>query len=145
MIDKNFKNILEKIDVKAETHIRKFSENSREHWARIGKQLMCRSVYSYILGIRHYAPNRFLALPNFQKRRTLANPVCESQFSRLLVNLCWECQRMLQIFGICLFSAILRESTYVRFHLKVNFTKMQRLDQNYCNWSSYRWTASSIE
>ncbi len=28
---------------------------------------MCRSLYSYILGIRHYAPpNRFSALLNFQ-------------------------------------------------------------------------------
>ncbi len=54
------------ISIKAEPHIRQFSENKRERWARIGKQVMCRVVYSYILTIRHYAPNTFSALPNFQ-------------------------------------------------------------------------------
>ncbi len=42
----------------------------------------------YILGIRHYAPNRFSVFPNFWKRRILANTVWENQFSQLLVNLC---------------------------------------------------------
>ncbi len=45
-------------------------------------------MYLYILGIRHYEPNRFSALPNFWKRWILANIICESQFSRSLVNLC---------------------------------------------------------
>ncbi len=49
---------------------------------------MCGSVYSYILGIRHYAPNTFSVLPKLPSRRILANTICESQFSRLLVNLC---------------------------------------------------------
>ncbi len=53
--------------IKAEPHIRQFLENRRERWARIGEQVMCRLVYSYILAIRHYAPNTFLALPNFWK------------------------------------------------------------------------------
>ncbi len=75
-------------NLKAEPHIRKFSENSRESWARIGEWVMCGSVYSYILGIPYYVPNRFSALSNFWKRRILANAVCESQFLRLLVNLC---------------------------------------------------------
>ncbi len=78
--------------LKAEPHIHLFSENS-ERWARIGEQVICGSVYSYILGIRHYAPNKFSVLPNFWKRQILAKPVCESRFSRLLVNLCenaWE-------------------------------------------------------
>ncbi len=69
-----------------------FSENSGELWARIGEQVMCRSVYSYILGIRHYALNRFSALPNFWKRRKLANTVRKSQFSQLLINLCENTQ-----------------------------------------------------
>ncbi len=80
--------------IKAETSIRKFSENSRERWVRIGERVMGGAVYSYILGIRHYAPNRFSALLNFSKGRILANTVCESQFSWSLVNLCendWEC------------------------------------------------------
>ncbi len=80
------------LDLKAETQMRLFSENCWECWVRIDKQVMCGSVYSYILGIRHYAPNRFSVLPHFWKRRILgrilANTVCESQFSRLLVNLC---------------------------------------------------------
>ncbi len=50
--------------------------------------IVWRLVYSYILVIRRYAPNTFLALPNFRKRQILANTVCESQFSQLLVNLC---------------------------------------------------------
>ncbi len=49
---------------------------------------MCGSVYSYILGTRHYAPISISALLNFQKKRILTNIMCESQFSRLLVNLC---------------------------------------------------------
>ncbi len=53
---------------------------------------MCGLVYSYILAIHHYVPNTFSALPNYWKRRILArilaNTECESQFSRLLVNLC---------------------------------------------------------
>ncbi len=95
-------------NIKAEPHIRQFSKNRRERWVRIGEQVMCRLVYSYILTIRHYAPNTFSALPNFQKRRILArilaNTVCESQFSRLLVNLCENTRERRQIFGIRLFS-----------------------------------------
>ncbi len=81
-------------NIKAEPHICKFLESSRERWVRIGERVICGSVYSYNLGIRHYAPNRFSALPNFWKRRILPNTVCESQFSRSLVSLCenaWEC------------------------------------------------------
>ncbi len=74
--------------VKQKPHIRKFSENNRECWARIGEQEMCGLVYSYILRIRYYAPNRFSVLPNFRKKQILANTIRESQFSRLLINLC---------------------------------------------------------
>ncbi len=84
--------------LKTEPRIHLFSENSREHWARIGEQVMCRSVFSYILGLGHYAPNTFSAHPNLWKRwilvRILVSTVFESQFSWLLVNLCenaWEC------------------------------------------------------
>ncbi len=87
--------------LKEEPHIRFFSENSQEHWARIGQQVMCGSVYSYILGIRHYAPNTFSALPNLRNRRILArifaNTLCESWFSWLLVNLCENAQECLRI------------------------------------------------
>ncbi len=76
------------VDVKAELHIRKFLENSRERYARIGEQVMRGSVYSYILAIRLYAPNTLLALPNLLNRRILANTVYESQFSRSLICLC---------------------------------------------------------
>ncbi len=73
---------------KAHTFI--FREQQR--WARIDEQVMCGSVYLYILDIRRYVPNTFLALPNFWKRwilvRILANTICESQFLQLLVNLC---------------------------------------------------------
>ncbi len=67
------------------TNFRRIAEN-------IGR-VMCRLVYLYILTVHHYAPSTFSALPNFWKRQLLANTVCESQFSRLLVNLCknvWE-------------------------------------------------------
>ncbi len=103
--------------IKAEPHIRLFSENSRECWARIGKQEMCRLVYSYILGTRHYAPNTFLVLSNLRNSRILANTLCENQFSPLLVNLCEKARECRQIFSICLFSPILRELAYVQFCL----------------------------
>ncbi len=45
-------------NVKNELHIYEFTENSQEYWMRIGKQVMCGSSYSYILGIQHYAPNQ---------------------------------------------------------------------------------------
>ncbi len=80
--------LMRNFPIKAEPRIHLFSDNSREYWTRIGEQVMGGSAYSYILAIRHYASNRFLALPNFWKRWILANTVCESQFSRLLVNLC---------------------------------------------------------
>ncbi len=54
----------------------------QERWARMGKQVMCGSVYSYILSIRHYAPNTFSALPNLSYGRILANTISESQFSQ---------------------------------------------------------------
>ncbi len=43
-----------------------------DHWVRIGKQVVCGSMYSY----------RQIWV------RILANALCESQFSQLLVNLC---------------------------------------------------------
>ncbi len=46
-----------------------FSENSREFWARMGEQILCGSVYLYILTIRYCAPNIFLALPNLPNQR----------------------------------------------------------------------------
>ncbi len=68
---------------------------------------MCRSVYSYILPIHHYAPTTFSAisnLPNSQiLAKILANNICENQFSRLRVNLCENTQECIQIFGIRLF------------------------------------------
>ncbi len=43
--------------------------------------------------------------------------VCENPFSWLLVNLCENIQEYRRIFGICLFSAILWELTYVQIRL----------------------------
>ncbi len=86
-------------NLKVEPHIRLSSENRREHWARIGDQVMCWSMYSYILGIRHCTPNTFLALPNLRNRQILANILCESQFSRLLVNLCKNTREYWRILG----------------------------------------------
>ncbi len=54
---------------KPDPYIPQFSEKSQEHWARMDEQVMCGSVYSYILAIRHYAPNTFSALPNLPNRR----------------------------------------------------------------------------
>ncbi len=61
-------------------------------WRRIGKQVMCGSMYSYILSIHHYAPNTFFALPNLWNRWILANTLS------ILVTTCQfmgECPRML--------------------------------------------------
>ncbi len=74
--------------LKPNLHIRLFLENSRERWTRICEQVICGSVYLYTLGIRHYALNTFLVLLNLPNRRILPNTVCESQFSRLFVDLC---------------------------------------------------------
>ncbi len=49
--------------------------------------------------------------------KLLANTVCENQFSQLLVNLCENVRECRQIFGICLYSAILGEVTYVWIQL----------------------------
>ncbi len=84
--------IMRIMPLKAEPHIHLFLENNLKCWARIGEQVMCGLVYLYILGIHHYVPNRFSAITNFQKRRILANTVCESQSSQLLVNLCENAQ-----------------------------------------------------
>ncbi len=46
--------------------------------ARIGEQVMCGSVYSYILAICHYAPNTFSALSNF-KREPHICPLSENR------------------------------------------------------------------
>ncbi len=46
-----------KFYLKAGPHIHLFLKKSQEHFARIGEQVMCGSVYSYILGICHYASN----------------------------------------------------------------------------------------
>ncbi len=89
--------------LKPKPHICKFSENSRDNWTRIGEQVMCGSVYLNILAICHYALNTFSAFPNLLNRRILVNTVCESQFSRLLVNLCEDARECWQIFGIRLF------------------------------------------
>ncbi len=67
-------------NLNVESHICLFLENSEEHWPRIGEQVMCGSVYSYILGICHYVPNTFSALPNLWNRQILANTLYESQF-----------------------------------------------------------------
>ncbi len=74
--------------VKPDPHIHQFSENTREHWARMGKQVICWSVYLYILAIRHYASNTFSAVPNSSNRQILANTYVKNQFLPLLVNLC---------------------------------------------------------
>ncbi len=50
---------------------RRIVENIGQEWAN--KYLMCKSVYLYILTIRHYVPNTFLALPNLPNRQILAN------------------------------------------------------------------------
>ncbi len=44
----------------------------------MSEQVMCGIGYLYILGIRHYAPNAFLAFPNLPNRRILLNTICES-------------------------------------------------------------------
>ncbi len=49
------------------THTSIFGEHPR-----MGEQVMCGSVYSYILAIHHYVPNTFLALPNLPNRQILA-------------------------------------------------------------------------
>ncbi len=58
---------------------------------RIAELVMCGSVYSYILTIRHYAPNTLLALPNLPNRQILVgilvNTCSENQFLQLFVNL----------------------------------------------------------
>ncbi len=43
----------ENVNIRAEPRIRLFSGVSWEQWVRIGEQVMCGSMYSYILGIRH--------------------------------------------------------------------------------------------
>ncbi len=111
--------------LKAELHLRLLSKNSGEHWARIGEQVIW-SMYSYILGICHHAPNTFSALSNLPNRQILANTLYENQFSPSLVNLCenvWECWRT---FGICLFSPILQELVYVRFRVN-NFLEKSNI------------------
>ncbi len=70
--------------IKPDSDTHEFSENSRECWMRIGEQVMCGLVYSYVLGIRHYALNAFSALPNLSNRqileRILANTIWANQF-----------------------------------------------------------------
>ncbi len=80
--------------LKPDPHIPQFSENSRKHWARMGKQIICGSLYLYILAI-HYC------LPNTQ---ILANVFVKNQFSSLLSNLCENAPEYRRIFGIRLFS-----------------------------------------
>ncbi len=55
--------------LKPESHICQISENSWERWVRMGEQVMCGSMYSYILAIRHYGPDTFSALPNLSNWR----------------------------------------------------------------------------
>ncbi len=69
--------------MKAELHIRQFSDNKQERWARIGEQVTGRVVYLYIVAIRHYAPNTFSALLHFWKKRILANTICEGETAHL--------------------------------------------------------------
>ncbi len=109
------------LNIQPEPHIHLFSEDSREHWVWIGEQVVCGLVYSYILGIRYYAPNTFSVLPNLPNRRILANTVCESQFSRLLVNL-WENARELTNIR---YLPILGELTYAHFRLNIISTSLE--------------------
>ncbi len=46
----------------------------------IGEQVICRSVYLYILTVRHYALNTFSALPNLANRRILVNTLVKISF-----------------------------------------------------------------
>ncbi len=107
--------------IKPDQHICKFSENSKECWMRTGKHELYGSLYLYVLSIWHYAPNTFSAFPNLSNQRmllkVLANTVCANQFSRLLVNLCENTCECRWIFGIFLFSSILRELMYVWIRL----------------------------
>ncbi len=113
-----FKDILIIINVKPDPHILQFLENSRECWATMGEQVMCRSVYSYILTICHHALNTFLAFLNLPNQQILVNTYVKNQFSPLLVNLCKNAREHRRIFGIHLSSAIHRELTYVWIQLK---------------------------
>ncbi len=67
VVTKNVCSLEQNFFLKTETHIHLFSENCEECWARIDEQVMYRLVYSHILGIRHYEPNRFSTFPNFEK------------------------------------------------------------------------------
>ncbi len=73
--------------------MRYFSENSQECWVRIGEQVMCGSVYSYILAIRHYAPN-ILGTPKFAKLTHIGEYCSENQFLLLYVKFMREHPRM---------------------------------------------------
>ncbi len=103
---------------KMELHIRKFSENSRERWARIGEQVMCGSlirIFSVFIILRRIDSWHFQIFGKDKYSREYWRvPYVKSQFSPLLVNLC-ETAR--ECYEYLLFSTILRESTYVQFHL----------------------------
>ncbi len=112
--------------LKAELHIRKFLENSRERWMRICEQVMYRSVYSYVLAIRHYAPNTFSALPNLPNQRMLVKTiiyvkVSSYDYSSIYVRMPENVDKW--------YSPILRKLTYVRFHLNMK-RLCQRVENN---------------
>ncbi len=93
----------------------------------MGEQVMCGSVYAYILTIHHYAPNIFSAFPNLPNRWILANNKCESQSSQFLVNLYENTRECRWIFNICLFSAFIRlkiaiPNKFVIFHHITSWT-----------------------
>ncbi len=93
---------------------------------------MCGSVYSYILGIRRYMPNTFSALPNWRNRRILANTLCESQFPRLLVNLCENARECWRLFGIHIFSENWRMcgSAFISLMFENHFKKFWNISKN---------------
>ncbi len=98
------------IFLKVEPHLCLLSENSQEHWARIGEQVMCRSIciraFSVFVIMRWIHSRHFQILRN---RRVLANTLCEINILAITHQFMRECWR---IIGIHLFSPILQELVY---------------------------------
>ncbi len=122
---RTIKKIIYELHLRTKLHVRLFSKNSRERWVRVGEQVMCGSMFLYILGIRHYAPNTFSALPNSRNRqilaRILANTPCKSQFLQLFVNLWFMRERPRMLTNIRNLP-ILWEMIYVWFRHKTKIT-----------------------
>ncbi len=114
-----------------------------EEQPRIGEHVMCRSVYSYTLRICNYAPNIFSALLNWPNRRILARilaeTICTSQFSRLLINLCENAENV-DKYSVFTYSWLFSENCrvcgsafiYVIYHISNRFL-------DFFFWESPKW------